>query len=80
MQVDGFDKVLAVADEDLERTDESGKTSAVHFLRFELSAEMRMALKQGAALSAGCEHANYGHAVAVAEDTRQALMADLDYV
>ena len=41
---------------------------------------MRMALKQGAALSAGCEHANYGHAVALAEDTRQALMADLDYV
>lgn len=80
VQVDGFDKVVAAADEDLERTDESGKTSAVHFLRFELSAEMRMALKQGAALSAGCGHANYSYTSEVAEDTRQALMADLDYV
>lgn len=80
VQVDGFDKVTAIADEDLERTDESGKTSAVHFLRFELSAEMRMALKQGATLRAGSAHAAYVHEAVVAEDTRQALMADLDYV
>ena len=80
VQVAGFEPVVAIADEDLERTDEGGKTSAVHFLRFELSAEMRMALKQGAALSAGCTHPNYTHTVAVSDDTRQALMADLDYV
>ena len=80
VQIEGFDKVLAIADEDLDRTDESGKTSAVHFLRFELSAEMRMALKQGATLHAGCDHANYAHHTDVIEDSRQALMADLDYV
>lgn len=80
VQIEGFDKVVAVADEDLERTDESGKTSAVHFLRFELSAEMRMALKQGAALTAGSDHAAYDHQSTVSEDTRHALMADLDYV
>ena len=38
MQVEGYDKVYAIADEDLEREDEE-KTSAVHFLRFELSPE-----------------------------------------
>lgn len=80
VQVDGFDKVTAIADEDLERTDESGKTSAVHFLRFELSAEMRMALKQGAVLTTGSDHTAYSHESTVSEDTRQALMADLDYV
>ncbi|MGA7979634.1 MAG: DUF3501 family protein, partial [Chromatiaceae bacterium] len=35
VRVAGFDKVGAIADEDLEREDET-KTSSVHFLRFEL--------------------------------------------
>jgi len=39
VQVGEFDKVYAIADEDLDRADEK-KTSAVHFLRFELSPEM----------------------------------------
>ncbi len=48
MQVEGFDKVFPIADEDLSRDDEH-KTSAVHFLRFELSPDMINAAKQGAA-------------------------------
>ncbi|AOK55716.1 DUF3501 family protein [Burkholderia stagnalis] len=58
LQVDGHAPVYAIADEDLDReTDE--KTSAVHFVRFELGAPMRDALRQGAALSIGCDHPGY---------------------
>ena len=62
MQVQGFDKVWAVADEDLERENQE-KTSAVHFLRFEFNPAMITALKKGAALSAGIDHAAYRYDV-----------------
>jgi len=78
MQVAGFEHVLAVADEDLERESEE-KTSAVHFLRFELSAQMIQALRAGAALSAGVSHRAYHHEVApVPPGVRAALLADFD--
>jgi hypothetical protein len=78
MQVDGFERVLAIADEDLERTDDE-KTSAVHFLRFELPAEHVAGLKQGAALHAGIDHANYTVEISpVADNIRHSLLADLD--
>lgn len=77
VQVEGFDRVMAIADEDLERDDEE-KTSAVHFLRFELDAPMIEALKSGAALSAGIDHENYRvHVSPVAENVRASLVADL---
>ena len=58
VRVAGFAPVYAIADEDLDReTDE--KTSAVHFLRFELEPNMRQALKSGAALAAGVDHPQY---------------------
>jgi len=58
VQVAGFDRVFAIADEDLERATEE-KTSAVHFLRFEIASKMSKALKQGAGLSMGVDHPNY---------------------
>ncbi|MCK5326502.1 MAG: DUF3501 family protein [Woeseiaceae bacterium] len=58
MQVEGFDRVFAIADEDLERSDDK-KTSAVHFLRFELEAEQVDALGSGAAIAAGIDHDSY---------------------
>lgn len=78
VQVDGCVKVMAIADEDLDRsTDE--KTSAVHFLRFELDDEMKTALEKGAALSFGIVHPNYSHAVAaVSDNVRDSLTNDLD--
>ena len=78
VQVEGFDRVYAIADEDLERSDEH-KTSAVHFMRFELSAEQVEALKSGATLGAGIEHENYRVEISpLAENVRQSLMGDLD--
>src|SRR5690349_18048810 len=55
VEVAGLPRVFAIADEDLERENET-KTSAVHFLRFELTAEMAAKLKGGAALAAGIDH------------------------
>jgi hypothetical protein len=77
VQVAGAERVLAIADEDLERENET-KTSAVHFLRFELSPAMTAKLKSGAALSIGIDHPNYQHQIpAAAENVRAALIADL---
>jgi hypothetical protein len=77
VQVADFDRVYAIADEDLERADEE-KTSSVHFLRFELSPEMVQAVKAGAAVSAGIEHPNYTEAAEpIPGNIRDALAADL---
>jgi len=76
VQVEGGERVYAIADEDLEReTDE--KTSAVHFLRFELSEADRRALKAGAGLTIGVDHPHYRAVTEVSAETRAALAADL---
>lgn len=78
VQVAGCARLYAIADEDLERENEV-KTSAVHFLRFELDEAMVAALKGGAALSIGIDHPNYRHELAAAPDNlRAALISDLD--
>ncbi|MEE8388439.1 MAG: DUF3501 family protein [Acidiferrobacterales bacterium] len=78
VQVIDFDRVYAIADEDLERETEE-KTSSVHFLRFELTSEMTNAVKEGAAVSVGIDHENYRHAVEPLPDNiRDSLAADLD--
>jgi len=76
VQVAGCAKVLAIADEDLERENEE-KTSSVHFLRFELDPGMRENLHAGAALTIGVEHPQYRASLAVPEEVRASLMADL---
>ncbi len=77
VRVDGFDPVFAIADEDLERETEE-KTSSVHFLRFELSADAAAAARGGAAISVGCDHPEYEHHVApLPDDIRDSLAADL---
>ena len=78
MQVEGHDKVYAIADEDLERDTEE-KTSSVHFMRFELDGDMAAAVKAGAAISCGVEHENYTEAVSpVAENLRASLASDIE--
>ena len=78
VRVEGFDKVRPIANEDLDRTTEE-KTSSVHFLRFELSPEMRRAVKEGTAVDAGVDHQNYSEQTApLPQRTRDALAQDLD--
>ena len=77
VQVGGAPKVYAIADEDLERENDE-KTSAVHFLRFELTEDMAKALKDGGTLSVGVDHPHYSAAVEpVGASIRAALLADL---
>ncbi|MGQ0510054.1 MAG: DUF3501 family protein [Betaproteobacteria bacterium] len=76
MQVEGGERLIAIADEDLDR-EEGGKTSAVHFLRFEVPEQDRRALKAGAALAVGVDHPNYGASVVVPPAVRASLAADL---
>ena len=77
VQVEGFDKVYAITNEDLDRETED-KTSAVHFLRFELTPVMISAVKSGADINAGIDHENYMHAVTpVPDNYREAFANDL---
>lgn len=78
LQVGDLPRITPIADEDLARADED-KTSAVHFLRFELTRGEIDALKQGASLAAGIDHDAYAAEVApVPDDVRRSLLADLD--
>ncbi len=77
IRVQGCERVYAVADEDLERENEE-KTSAVHFLRFELAEPMAQALKRGDDLAIGVDHPEYHAEIpAVPRNVRDALVADL---
>ena len=77
VQVSGFEKVWAIADEDLDRENEV-KTSAVHFLRFELDEDMVAAAIQGAAINIGIDHPNCQYRVEpVAQNIRDSLVGDL---
>lgn len=78
VRVEGCAPVYAIADEDLERETED-KTSAVHFLRFQLSNEMADALKYGMALAIGIDHPHYNARLdPVPAEVRAALLNDLD--
>ena len=77
VQIGAESRVYAIADEDLDRENDV-KTSAVHFLRFELSVPMKQALETGAALAIGVDHAAYSETVDPAgEATRRSLLGDL---
>jgi hypothetical protein len=77
VQVEGHDRVYAQADEDLERTT-ADKTSAVHFLTFELPETQRRALQAGAALQIGVDHPRYSATTGdVTDEVRCELIRDL---
>ena len=76
IQVRGFERVGAIADEDLERENEQ-KTSSVHFLRWELTDDMAQALKSGVGLSMGIDHPQHQTTLDVPAAVRDALVKDL---
>ena len=77
LQVEGFEKVSPISNEDLDRETEE-KTSSVHFMRFEFTPEMITAMKNGASVSAGVEHPEYQHELIIDENVRQSLADDFD--
>ena len=76
VRVEGCARVYAIADEDMDRENEE-KTSAVHFVRFELDSAMRQALKADAGLAIGIDHPNYRASITVAPEMRRCLAGDL---
>jgi hypothetical protein len=76
VEVEGQPRVYAIADEDLDRENEE-KTSAVHFVRFELTPAMCAAVKAGAAVKLGCDHTNYPAHITIAAETLASLAGDL---
>ncbi|MEW8237381.1 MAG: DUF3501 family protein [Candidatus Thiodiazotropha taylori] len=78
LAVEGHEKILPIANEDLERTTED-KTSAVHFIRFELTEGMIESLKNGAKLSAGIDHAEYDYTIdGLDSAVKSSLISDLN--
>jgi hypothetical protein len=76
VEVEGHGRVYAIADEDLDRETEE-KTSAVHFVRFELTPLMCAAVKAGAGVKMGCDHTHYPSHLDIAANTLASLAGDL---
>lgn len=76
VEVEGHARVYAIADEDLDRETEE-KTSAVHFVRFELTPVMCAAVKAGAGVKMGCDHTHYPSHIEIAADALASLAGDL---
>ena len=77
IQVEGSSKLYSIADEDQDRENDY-KPSSVHFLRFELTKEMKAALKYGVGLAVGVDHPRYKAAInPIPQTVRNALVADL---
>ena len=76
VEVEGYPRVYAIADEDLDRENEE-KTSAVHFVRFEFTPAMKAAVQAGAGVKIGCDHTNYPIHMNIGAETLASLAGDL---
>ena len=76
VEVEGHAPAYAIADEDLDR-ENAEKTSAVHFVRFEFSKTAREAVRAGAAVKLGCDHAHYPSHVQITPESLASLAGDL---
>ncbi len=76
VEVEGHARVYAIADEDMDR-ENAEKTSAVHFVRFELTPAMCAAVKAGAGVKLGCDHTHYPAHATIAAETLASLASDL---
>ena len=77
VQVGGGERVFAIANEDLDRSNED-KTAAVHFLRFELNTAQVDALRQDARLRFGISHPAMTCETELDGEVRDSLLDDLD--
>jgi hypothetical protein len=76
VEVEGQPRVYAIADEDMDRENDA-KTSAVHFVRFELTPAICAAVKAGAGVKLGCDHTNYPAHTTIVPETLASLVSDL---
>ncbi|WP_210547272.1 DUF3501 family protein [Rhodoferax sp. PAMC 29310] len=76
VEVEGQARVYAIADEDMDRENDE-KTSAVHFVRFELTPAMCAAVKAGAAVKLSCDHTHYPAHTLIGAEAMASLAGDL---
>ena len=73
----GAERAMAVAEGDVERTREDGKTSSVHFLRFPLQAGHVAKFRDpGTEILIGCSHERYSHLAGLSPASRAELARD----
>jgi len=77
VRIAGHDQVFAIADEDMDRENDT-KTSSVHFLRFELTSDMIVSARSGAEIGAGIDHDHLREQVVpVSSVLHKSLLEDL---
>ena len=77
LSIDNNKRVFAVSDEDLERT-KDGKTSAVHFLRFQLDSDIIGMFKSSDNIIFGSAHDKYSRDTKITNETKMALIGDFE--
>ena len=78
LEIDGV-RVVAIPEQDVDRTTADGKASSVQFVHFKLDGAQVSAFRTaGCVVRVGMEHSAYGHAATLSEETRSALAGDLD--
>ena len=77
LSINQSSKIYAMADEDLDRANDE-KTSAVHFLRFQLNSEEVDLFKNSDNIQFGVDHDEYSTSIKATSDTYQSLLKDLD--
>lgn len=77
LRINQSSKIYAMADEDLDRANDE-KTSAVHFLRFQLNSEEVDLFKNSDNIEFGVDHDEYSTSIKVTRDTYKSLLKDLD--
>ena len=76
VQIEDSEKIYAIANEDLNRETED-KTSAVHFVRFELTQNMCAHAKVGLPINFGIDHPYFKTDVIVPAEIQSSLINDL---
>ena len=77
LRINQSSKIYAMADEDLDRANDK-KTSAVHFLRFQLNSEEVDLFKNSDNIQFGVDHDEYSTSIKLSIDTYKSLLKDLD--
>ena len=75
--IDDTKRIFAVSDEDLERTRDE-KTSAVHFLRFQLDSNSMEKFKSSDNIVFGAVHDSYSNHAKIDSETKAALLSDFE--
>ena len=75
--IDNSKRIFAVSDEDLERTRDQ-KTSAVHFLRFQLDSDSIEKFKSSDNIVFGATHDSYSSDIKIGSETKSALLNDFE--